>query len=108
MNITGLGIVGSIAGAPLALTKGADTERAAQESAAQQGHIKSELKAEQAEGIGQTDGEEHTAQERDADGRRPWELPAGKKPDDADSAADTPLPRAPSNGESGQQLDLLG
>ena len=40
----------------------------------------SETKASDASGIGSTDGEEHQTEERDADGRRLWEAPLGKKP----------------------------
>src|SRR5215470_10182212 len=87
MSIGSLGFAGIGAATPLAQAKGPDTERAAQETTSQQLQQQSDFKAEQAAGVGQTDGDEHEAEDRDADGRRPWELPTKKKPA---SAAETP------------------
>ena len=62
--------------------------------------------------IGETDGQEHGAAERDADGRRLWEKPLGKKGPPAaadDSAAMPPVPVSKdATGQSGIQLDLTG
>ena len=69
------GVAGSVAGSPLAQTKGSEPERAQQEAVAQQRRAESDQKADSAAGIGETDGEDHETAERDADGRRPWEPP---------------------------------
>ena len=76
----------------------------------QQGDTKSDLQAEKAAGIGETDGDEHDANERDADGRRPWEIAARAKKTDADQSAESPPPRQSkdASGAAGGQLDLTG
>ncbi|HZZ28761.1 MAG TPA: hypothetical protein VFE46_12230 [Pirellulales bacterium] len=112
MSIGSLGFAGIGAATPLAQAKGTDTDREAQETTAQQTQQQTDLQAEQAAGIGQTDGDEHETEERDADGRRPWELPAKKK--NAAKAAETALPSLPpvpsrdATGQCGNTLDLTG
>lgn len=109
MSIGPLSFAGSAAATPLAQSKGSDVDRAEQETAAQQREFQHDLKAEEAAGIGQTDGEEHETEDRDADGRRLWELPAKKavgkteaeNADDANGSRDA-------TGECGNQLDLTG
>ena len=105
------GIAGSVAGSPLAQTQGAEPERARQDSAAQQRRIESDQKAEAAAGIGETDGEDHETAERDADGRRPWEIPP--EAENAETADEHAGPgKAPrskdATGHSGNLLDLSG
>ena len=61
--------------------------------------------------IGQTE-EDQQASDRDADGRRLWEEPAGKQDAESaspDAAADSP-PRQSKDatGQSGNQLDISG
>lgn len=111
MSIGSLGILGGIAGAPLAQTKGADAERAEQDVSNQQRQVTNELKAEAAAGIAETDGKQHETNERDADGRRPWEFPGRKgapaAPEPEPQATEPPPSKDPS-GESGGQLDLSG
>ncbi len=111
MSVGPLGFFGSIAAVPAAQLQGSETDRAAHESATQSGQISSELKAELAAGIGAPDGQEHGAAERDADGRRLWEKPLGKK-QPAAARSETMPPQATASkdpsGESGSQLDLLG
>ena len=75
MSIGPLGITASAAGSPLAQTKGAEVERAQGEVGAQRRQVYHDSKAEAADGVGQPDGEDHEAAQRDADGRRPWEEP---------------------------------
>ena len=110
MDIGSIHSVGSAAGAPLAQSNGPEVDRAQRESAVQQRGVQYDAKADQAAGIGQTDGEEHTTQERYGDGRQPWEIAAG---DDAatdknEKSADVPpAPRDPS-GASGRLIDLSG
>ena len=101
------GIVASAAGSPLAQAKGADVERTQQETVNQQRQVQGEFRAEAAAGIGQADGEDHEASERDADGRRPWEPPVRKNAAQAESAPRTPLAKDVT-GQSGTQLDLSG
>jgi len=110
MSVGPMGAVpGSVAGSPLAQTSGSETERAQHDVGAQQRRIQSDQKAESAAGIGETDGEDHEAADRDADGRRPWEAPPGSETpaaDDQDASASS-RPQDPS-GESGNLLDLTG
>jgi hypothetical protein len=112
MSVGPMGFFSSIAATPLSQATGNDVDRAGQESAGQSAQTVNEAKAENAAGIGATDGEEHGAAERDADGRRIWEKPPGKKK----TAARAPetLPASSSvlskdaSGESGNELDLTG
>jgi hypothetical protein len=109
MNIGSLGIVGGLAGSPLS-QRTAETDRAEREESDQAREAKTSQRAEQAAGIGQTE-EDSGAQERDADGRRPWEHPAQPQPPDAEAA---PLPEESAilakdpSGERGSELDLVG
>jgi len=87
------------------------TDRAAQETTAQQTQQQSDYQAEQAAGIGQTDGEQHETEDRDADGRRPWELPPKTKPPVAaePTSSDQSEPHSrDATGQCGNSLDLLG
>src|SRR6185437_12526952 len=105
MSIGSFGFAGIGPGAILA-QPAADIDRAEHDSGAQQSQLHSDQKAEQAAGIGQTDGEDHETEDRDADGRRPWELPAKKKPAEDVLAEPTDLPvhcKDPS-GERGNTL----
>jgi hypothetical protein len=101
---------GSIAGAPLAQTKGADVERSSQDTMASQRLAQGELKAEAAAGIGETDGQEHGTNDRDADGRLPWKI---SRPDTPSAAAEeqpptTTAPPPDPSRQSGTLLDLSG
>jgi len=111
MSVGPMGAVpGSVAGSPLAQTSGSETERAQHDVGAQQRRIQSDQKAESAAGIGETDGEDHEAADRDADGRRPWEAPpepGTAEASDSNSPPDPPRTKDPS-GESGNLLDLTG
>ena len=69
------GIAAGAAGSPLAQTKGSEVERARAATRRRQRAGVSWRKAEAAAGVGQPDGEDHEATERDADGRRAWEEP---------------------------------
>ncbi len=99
-----------MAGAPLAQTHGSETERAQQDKASQQRRIETDKKAEAAAGIGETDGEDHEAEERDADGRRLWEAAEQQEAEDADDAqGESPQRQSKdATGESGNLLDLSG
>jgi len=104
---------------PLAQTQGSDADLAARDVAEQSRQTDTDTKAETAAGVGQTDGEEHASNERDADGRRLWEKPLGKTEDaepDQELAAEvseeddigTKHASKDASGDSGGQLDLMG
>lgn len=102
------GIAGSAAGSPLAQTKGSETERAQQDASNQQRRVQNEQKAESAAGIGETDGEDHEASERDADGRRLWEEPppgSGQQTEEEQGGRNR---SKDASGQSGNLLDLSG
>ncbi len=99
------GVLASAAGTPLAQTKGAETDRAQHEAANQERRVQNEQRAENAAGIGEADGEDHETSERDADGRRPWEI-AGRPKDEA--APDDSRQAKDPTGQSGTLLDLSG
>ena len=116
MSIGPMAYIGGIAAAPLAQTQGSEVDRAAEESAGQTRQASNEAKAENAAGIGQTDGEEHGANERDADGHRLLEKPLRKKRparpgaevQAAELTSDEPHLSRDATGDSGGQLDLTG
>ena len=106
------GVVVSAAGLGLAQTTGTDAIRAQQAATAQQRHAESDIRAEDTAGIAATDGEDQETHDRDADGRRAWEI--GGAPQEAqgeqaasDANAHPHLAKDPS-GESGNELDLSG
>ncbi|MEX2142057.1 MAG: hypothetical protein WD894_22515 [Pirellulales bacterium] len=110
MSVGPLGFFGSIAATP-ALQRGADTERVQHDTARQQGEVKNNLLAESAAGIGETDGDEHDTNERDADGRRLWEVGANaRQKDSVDPAIESPPLRQSKDltGTTGAHLDLTG
>jgi hypothetical protein len=105
MSIGPLGFIGGVAGSSLAQSKGSELERTQHDVAGQERQTETGRKADSAAGIGAADGEEHQTAERDADGRRLWEAPAGKKT--AGEPAPIEPPRAiDPTGQSGGQLDL--
>ena len=101
------GVNVSAAGVPLAQTKGSDAERASQDIGAQHRNAVYEQKAEAAAGIGEADGEDHETNERDADGRRPWEFPP-KKQNPGNDPAERPAHSRDASGDSGNLIDLTG
>ena len=116
MSIGSLGIIGSLAGAPLSQAKSTEVERN-REAAAKQEQVRTDEKADAAAGVGQTDGENHETHDRDADGRlvdfqQPTESPAEEKPGEEKPLDDNVLHAPPQaidpNGVSGSRLDLTG
>ena len=86
-------IAASVAGTPLAQTRGTNLERTGQDLGVQQHAVQGEQKAEAASGVGQTDGEDHQTGERDADGRLPCAFQSrAKRPPPPKTL---PRPRAP-------------
>ena len=110
MSVGPTGITGSFAGSPLAQGKGADVERTQQETSDQARGAQADRRAEQAGGIGETE-QDQEAHDRDADGRRPWEIGGRRGGDAGESedggAAEQRLSRDPT-GQRGTQLDLSG
>ena len=100
------GIAGSVAGSPLAQSKGSDVERAQQDAANQARRTAADKKAENAAGIGEADGEDHETADRDADGRRLWEAPPEATSGDA-PGQEGRSDRAPVKDASGQRGNLL-
>jgi hypothetical protein len=117
MSIGSLGIIGSLAGAPLP-QRTAAADQAQADSASQSREAQAELKAEAAAGIGRTE-EDAQSSERDADGRRPWEFPHHGQSGEGDmpheqpseqptsaSSEDPPRSTDP-HAEAGGSLDLI-
>lgn len=109
MSMGPLGALGGAAGSPYA--QRTDSERKTQDTNDQQRQVYTETKAEAAEGVGETDGDDSHSEERDADGRRLFEPPtklgeqAGQAEDDTDAPSDAAQGRDPT-GNSGNALDL--
>jgi hypothetical protein len=110
MNISQLGIVATAAATQLAQLRGSETERVQQETTIYERATESTAEAEAAEGIGTTN-EEQAAADRDADGRRPWEIgPQEKSEGGANLSGDSPSSHRAKDptGQAGSQLDLSG
>ncbi len=97
----------SAAGSPLA-QQSSEIDRNQTETAATQRKQFSAIKADRAAGIGETDGENHEINDRDADGRRLWEIDASPQqptPTDQEVPLQVKHSLDPS-GESGNRVDL--
>jgi hypothetical protein len=111
MSIASLGFSGIGAATPLAQSTGADTERAVQETSVQKSKLQSDLSAEQAAGVGQTDGDQHEIEQREGDGRQPWEFTAATQnplPPDENPTDRPPPSSIDTTGQCGTLLDLIG
>lgn len=108
MSIGPAGFIGSFAGTPMSQSQGSDVDRAKSDRANQQRQVSSEQQAEKAAGIGATD-EDQAAEDRDADGRRLWEIDeqASSEQDSAEEEAPSKQ-RRDASGSSGSHLDLSG
>jgi hypothetical protein len=108
MSISSLGLAGSLATSPLP-QKAADADKSVRGATEQAREAQAARQAEAAAGIGQTE-EDSQASERDADGRRLWEQPAGKQGTSETTSesgnAEGHLSKDPS-GEAGGELDLV-
>ena len=100
------GLAGSVAATALAQTTGSEIDRAQQATGSQERRVRNEQRAESAAGIGEADGDDHQTDQRDADGRRPWEPPKPSSPQPQPSAP-APLSKDAS-GQSGNLIDLTG
>lgn len=106
MSIGSLGGVSSLAASP-ASQRTSDTEKT-QAAAGEKARVDAAAEyAEQASGIGETK-EESESSDRDADGRRLWELPPEvRAAEEAAAAAITTQSKDPT-GTAGGNLDLTG
>ncbi|MGC3970414.1 MAG: hypothetical protein QM775_24695 [Pirellulales bacterium] len=115
MSIGSLGIIGGVAGSQVSQVR-SDADRVRATTDAQARAIDSQQQAEDAAGIGRTDGENHESHDRDADGRRFWEAPPEPKDElsvegsnvEAEGNPIPPTKAVDSSGQSGGQLDLTG
>jgi hypothetical protein len=106
MSIESVSFAGMGAGTPLPQSKAADIDRTTLEAAAQKTKASSDLAAELAAGIGETDGDSHEIEEREADGRLPWEVPkqnATNGPNEKVSTSGRDL-----TGQCGNMVDVTG
>lgn len=102
------GVAASVA-AVGATQRGADAAQETQAAGSQQRAAQANAKADAAAGIAETDGRSHDTNERDADGRRPWEIPAKRRTSPPpDESSDLPHQSRDATGQSGGQLDLTG
>ena len=107
MSIGPMGTIGSAAGSQLAQGQGSEVNRAQQETADNARQTQSTEKAESAAGVGQTEQDEE-ATDRDADGRRPWELPP-EVDEQTQVDHERGEPRSKDHtGQKGGKLDLSG
>ncbi|MGQ9504358.1 MAG: hypothetical protein ACUVQG_11445 [Thermogutta sp.] len=97
-------VTASAAGSPLAQTKG-DADQAKHAADVQQRQTAVDQRAKSAAGIGETDGEDHETEERDADGRRVLEIPSREKKQGEDNQD---RGSKDATGDLGRVLDLSG
>ncbi len=111
MSVGPTNMASSLAATQLAQTKGSDVDRTTHERSNQTQKSKADQKAANVEGVGETEQDSGVA-DRDADGRRVWEL--GEEPSENDDAeeqtsADKDTPKSKdATGQRGKQLDLSG
>lgn len=99
----------SVFGSPLAQSSGSDVERAQHDASAEKRVSSAAAKADNAAGIAETDGQDHETADRDADGRRAWEIGADRRKVQEQAEVETPPASSKdATGESGKQLDLTG
>ncbi len=109
MSIGPMGMIGSAAGSSLAQSQSSDVSQTQQESAKQATAAKLGKQAEAAEGVGETEQDQESS-DRDADGRRLWEI--DQKPESSDpeegGISEAPPPSKDPTGQRGNRLDLRG
>jgi hypothetical protein len=102
------------AGSGLAQAAAQDTARSVQDVFVQQRSLEAAQQAEDAQGIGKTNGEDNRSNERDADGRSSWKIgrraPDVQEDDEppSDDADGEPADAEESGDEPGSHLDLSG
>lgn len=107
MSSASLGIVSGLAGA-YSSQRTVEGDKAHRETTNQARAVAAAESAASAAGIGQTE-EDAKASDRDADGRRPWELPGTDQQPIAEGAlaSDAAVSKDPT-GDRGGLLDLVG
>jgi hypothetical protein len=105
MQTIPLGLPGAAAATPLAQRQG-EADQAQHAAASQARQTSGEKQAEKAAGIGETDHDE-PASDRDADGRRVWEIRGASKKEDGNDEPAPPQAKDPT-GQAGSRLDLSG
>jgi hypothetical protein len=98
-------IAAGVSGLPLAQAKGPEMERAEQELAVRLREAHYERRAASAAGVGRPDGEEHQSDDRDADGRQPWD---GETDSQYKPPARRPRSSKDPSGQSVGMLDVTG
>jgi hypothetical protein len=110
MSVGPMGVVGSIAGS-LPQMRSAEAGKTEKQITDQSRQIKSDQKAEAAEGIGETAQDEKTS-DRDADGQRLWEAAPEGHSNSEDSSEQKREPEERRSidptGSSGGAIDLSG
>jgi hypothetical protein len=105
------GAAASAAGSQLAQTKGTDVERAQQTANVKARQNKAAETAASAAGIGETDTDDDRANDRDADGRRLFEVTENAEqpvePEAEETPSEAPQSRDPT-GNRGGKIDLSG
>lgn len=111
---TGASIVSSLAASPLAQNASGEVDRNRQESANQARRADADMKAEKASGVGDPE-ESQEAGDRDADGRRLWEVQDEANEQLAETEHHEEQPQQPKNhkgldptGQTGGILDVSG
>ena len=108
MSMGPLGSVGGVAGSQLPQAKGTDADLAAKETADQKRANESGARASSAEGIGETSEQQETG-DRDADGRRIWEVTeSAEAAEDESEPSQEAAPSRDATGQRGNRLDLSG
>ena len=109
MSLGPRGRLGAAAGSPLSQSPGTDVQQSQQNASDPARRTQSDNQAEQASGVGQTEHDEE-ASDRDADGRRPWELGACPSGDagQAETDAANDRPSKDPSGTRGGRLDISG
>lgn len=106
MSIGPLGpLNAAAAGTPLAQNRG-EVDQSKQTGDAQTRRVALDRQASTAAGIGEADGENHEASERDADGRRVWEITEKRKQEEEQT--EDPCVGQDPHGDLGRIIDLSG
>lgn len=101
------GVSSSAAGSPLQQRTGPEADRRAKETSDQNRQTDTNIKAEKAAGIGQTDEDSETS-DRDANGQRLWEKEEQAQQSDPEQAEDQKRKSKAHDNEAGGNLDLTG
>ena len=101
------GVFASAAGSNLAQSAGADVQRTQESISNHQRQAASDDAADSAAGIAESDGQSHEPHERDADGRRSWEIGPPSHPVAAGDESTREPTRSQDAGEQcGNSVDL--